>query len=129
HSLLTSSISPYRRLGPPRTLLSFPTRRSSDLLPPPPAAIPPVSSDIKPRGEGPRIEGAELDALDGEGGEHKPAEPPKTREEEERSEEHTSELQSRENLVCRLLLEKKNRKNSREWTPNKMSRNTIPHAR
>src|SRR5690606_42064440 len=26
---------------------------------------------------------------------------------EERSEEHTSELQSRENLVCRLLLEKK----------------------
>src|SRR6266511_5547838 len=31
-----------------------------------------------------------------------------------RSEEHTSELQSRENLVCRLLLEKKkkNRKNT-----------------
>src|SRR5690606_39327003 len=28
-----------------------------------------------------------------------------------RSEEHTSELQSRENLVCRLLLEKKKRKN------------------
>src|SRR5690606_41967984 len=28
--------------------------------------------------------------------------------EEHRSEEHTSELQSRENLVCRLLLEKKN---------------------
>src|SRR5690606_31576374 len=28
-----------------------------------------------------------------------------------RSEEHTSELQSRENLVCRLLLEKKNKKN------------------
>src|SRR5690606_40021851 len=27
-----------------------------------------------------------------------------------RSEEHTSELQSRENLVCRLLLEKKNSK-------------------
>src|SRR5690606_39844652 len=29
-----------------------------------------------------------------------------------RSEEHTSELQSRENLVCRLLLEKKNKKNN-----------------
>src|SRR5690606_41429800 len=29
-----------------------------------------------------------------------------------RSEEHTSELQSRENLVCRLLLEKKKRKRS-----------------
>src|SRR5690606_41448022 len=28
-----------------------------------------------------------------------------------RSEEHTSELQSRENLVCRLLLEKKNPRN------------------
>src|SRR5690606_40090109 len=30
------------------------------------------------------------------------------REHLQRSEEHTSELQSRENLVCRLLLEKKN---------------------
>src|SRR5690606_40703350 len=29
-----------------------------------------------------------------------------------RSEEHTSELQSRENLVCRLLLEKKNERRS-----------------
>src|SRR5690606_40370379 len=29
-----------------------------------------------------------------------------------RSEEHTSELQSRENLVCRLLLEKKKQKNT-----------------
>src|SRR5436309_5944133 len=32
------------------------------------------------------------------------------RPEELRSEEHTSELQSRENLVCRLLLEKKKQK-------------------
>src|SRR5690606_41738971 len=30
-----------------------------------------------------------------------------------RSEEHTSELQSRENLVCRLLLEKKNETQAR----------------
>src|SRR5688572_31661255 len=30
-----------------------------------------------------------------------------------RSEEHTSELQSQSNLVCRLLLEKKNKKNNR----------------
>src|SRR5690606_34282153 len=29
---------------------------------------------------------------------------------QDRSEEHTSELQSRENLVCRLLLEKKKKK-------------------
>src|SRR2546427_6704288 len=33
-----------------------------------------------------------------------------------RSEEHTSELQSQSNLVCRLLLEKK--KNTRHSTPN-----------
>src|SRR5690606_42035817 len=31
----------------------------------------------------------------------------------DRSEEHTSELQSRENLVCRLLLEKKHKGQSR----------------
>src|SRR5246127_6013458 len=31
-----------------------------------------------------------------------------------RSEEHTSELQSQSNLVCRLLLEKKKTKNSRK---------------
>src|SRR5436309_1608326 len=34
------------------------------------------------------------------------------REQATRSEEHTSELQSRENLVCRLLLEKKKKKKS-----------------
>src|SRR5690606_41885588 len=33
---------------------------------------------------------------------------------ENRSEEHTSELQSRENLVCRLLLEKKKRKEAKK---------------
>src|SRR5690606_9798827 len=33
-----------------------------------------------------------------------------------RSEEHTSELQSRENLVCRLLLEKKKKQNKKSRT-------------
>src|SRR2546421_7245992 len=33
-----------------------------------------------------------------------------------RSEEHTSELQSRSDLVCRLLLEKKKKKNGRMGT-------------
>src|SRR3712207_8168519 len=33
-----------------------------------------------------------------------------------RSEEHTSELQSRQYLVCRLLLEKKNNKQQTLWT-------------
>src|SRR5690606_23811020 len=42
----------------------------------------------------------ELDLLEGPSGVAVPAVPA-------RSEEHTSELQSRENLVCRLLLEKK----------------------
>src|SRR3712207_8402305 len=34
-----------------------------------------------------------------------------------RSEEHTSELQSRQYLVCRLLLEKKNNQNISRLTP------------
>src|SRR2546430_11384778 len=34
----------------------------------------------------------------------------------ERSEEHTSELQSQSNLVCRLLLEKKNKMATRVFT-------------
>src|SRR5690606_40074492 len=37
-----------------------------------------------------------------------------------RSEEHTSELQSRENLVCRLLLEKKKKKRTQEKQVEKM---------
>src|SRR5256886_8381541 len=35
----------------------------------------------------------------------------------DRSEEHTSELQSQSNLVCRLLLEKKKQTNTQEWRP------------
>src|SRR2546430_5714963 len=35
------------------------------------------------------------------------------RQEAERSEEHTSELQSQSNLVCRLLLEKKKKRNEK----------------
>src|SRR2546421_7824448 len=37
--------------------------------------------------------------------------------EQVRSEEHTSELQSRSDLVCRLLLEKKKKKNSHNRSP------------
>src|SRR3989442_12015298 len=36
---------------------------------------------------------------------------------QERSEEHTSELQSRPHLVCRLLLEKKKKKKTKELMP------------
>src|SRR3712207_7196882 len=38
--------------------------------------------------------------------------PPETRPADRRSEEHTSELQSRQYLVCRLLLEKKKKKST-----------------
>src|SRR5690606_41291929 len=86
-------------------ILSFPTRRSSDLAAPDAARRP-----------GRRHAGAfRRDALPPDGAErlrgarHRYA---RLREQERlsrrRSEEHTSELQSRENLICRLLLEKKN---------------------
>src|SRR2546430_5293799 len=39
--------------------------------------------------------------------------PHERRDRQRRSEEHTSELQSQSNLVCRLLLEKKNNANDR----------------
>src|SRR5690606_42015020 len=42
-----------------------------------------------------------------------PARPPAPAMAAARSEEHTSELQSRENLVCRLLLEKKKQKTNK----------------
>src|SRR5690606_41274889 len=72
-------------------LHSFPTRRSSDLAPA--AAAPPASG--APAAVGGARRARREASSQGRG-------------EESRSEEHTSELQSRENLVCRLLLEKKN---------------------
>src|SRR5256886_9077829 len=47
----------------------------------------------------------------------------------DRSEEHTSELQSQSNLVCRLLLEKKKKKphtNINETTNHRESDNSLP---
>src|SRR2546430_9172954 len=44
---------------------------------------------------------------------HEPAQAPSL---DPRSEEHTSELQSQSNLVCRLLLEKKKKNNRRAST-------------
>src|SRR6266700_8253366 len=46
-----------------------------------------------------------------------------------RSEEHTSELQSRENLVCRLLLEKKKNQISRSLFLSEKTRQTTIGAR
>src|SRR3712207_6862979 len=58
----------------------------------------------RPRGAQPRASGARL--LGRAGGARPPREP-RRRGARDRSEEHTSELQSRQYLVCRLLLEKK----------------------
>src|SRR5436305_9466779 len=47
-----------------------------------------------------------------------------------RSEEHTSELQSRPHLVCRLLLEKKKKKKNKDKSNNikdKLKHNTVSH--
>src|SRR5690349_22313647 len=43
----------------------------------------------------------------------------------DRSEEHTSELQSRRDLVCRLLLEKKKKKKKKRKRKNKKKKNRI----
>src|SRR5688572_24177952 len=87
----------FRRAGDHRDLHSFPTRRSSDLCP---------RRARRRRRERLVLPGSRADRLRGRGRDgaavgHR-----------ERSEEHTSELQSQSNLVCRLLLEKKK---TRDW--------------
>src|SRR5690606_40298454 len=107
---LLSAPSSYSHVPRPRH--SFPTRRSSDLKPP--FAVVEFEKRV---GEGVKkvrqklAEGANLYELSGS----LPVYKNHTITEINgylnkivvRSEEHTSELQSRENLVCRLLLEKK----------------------
>src|SRR5690606_40570660 len=98
---LTRVLSVVSCAAVPRDLHSFPTRRSSDLSgdsAPAPAPAPPWRAPGQLRRGAHRCETAP--------GPSGPGYPP----DRYRSEEHTSELQSRENLVCRLLLEKKNRK-------------------
>src|SRR5690606_40593957 len=97
-----------------RCLHSFPTRRSSDLY---------VSGlAFAPAAMGTSEKCALLDIVRLEGGEgivfkrldstYEAGRPSSGGNalKHKRSEEHTSELQSRENLVCRLLLEKKKEK-------------------
>src|SRR5690606_39433912 len=91
------------RAAPPQR--SFPTRRSSDLH----TAAHPLRIDAVPQDGAqlgklhPVVAAEHLGGVAGGVCEHGAAGV-----HQERSEEHTSELQSRENLVCRLLLEKKN---------------------
>src|SRR5690606_41817651 len=108
--LLPSSLSSplfsffFQRYVDPRDLHSFPTRRSSDL----------------PR----RHLRVALVDLGNEFGDEAEPRPIRAGELHEiavgkaRSEEHTSELQSRENLVCRLLLEKKKQKHAQTGANN-----------
>src|SRR5690242_21316617 len=89
-------------LRPPRYKL-FPTRRSSDL-----DAIPPLRMAERFIPENPEVHNSLGTALQRSG--HKDEAQKELPSElwTSRSEEHTSELQSHVNLVCRLLLEKKN---------------------
>src|SRR6266496_2634611 len=53
---------------------------------------------------------------------------PSVRSSGRRSEEHTSELQSRRDLVCRLLLEKKKKNIAKVIPPKERSRRTRPQS-
>src|SRR2546422_3213598 len=66
--------------------------------------------ELAPEGE--RRDGERQPAAGGDGGGQQEFRPEMIR---ERSEEHTSELQSRLHLVCRLLLEKKKKKKTRHF--------------
>src|SRR5205823_13534338 len=109
HSIFHSS-SMRRRLlsifflywsGPPRDLHSFPTRRSSDLAN---RAAATKWKEIRPARR-----------------RHDQC-PSETNNRIKRSEEHTSELQSLAYLVCRLLLEKKNK-----TYPSHLARTLLAH--
>src|SRR5690625_6167077 len=82
-----------------RALPSFPTRRSSDLRDPHPGGDTRMVHDLLRQACG--LGAEQQDVIAEEVMDHP------------RSEEHTSELQSRGHLVCRLLLEKK--KHSAMW--------------
>src|SRR5690606_42015407 len=96
--------------GDRRDLPSFPTRRSSDLVATSRISAP-SSHESQSLREASITASASCHASSSAGAGRRPkarasssvSETPTT----QRSEEHTSELQSRENLVCRLLLEKK----------------------
>src|SRR5207302_10176863 len=91
-------------------LHSFPTRRSSDLLRQHPIHIEAITFD-RPLLVLERGVGGKWNVQSYRHKPHPPSyQPVRVLIDEVRSEEHTSELQSRENLVCRLLLEKKKKK-------------------
>src|SRR5690606_40318788 len=97
----------FLRYGDHRDLHSFPTRRSSDLM---------TRATVLQTQTASRERPLSLRATN-----QRYSEPTLLEERRRlRSEEHTSELQSRENLVCRLLLEKKKKKNTNQLTHKKL---------
>src|SRR5690606_41684477 len=105
---------PFLRYAPHRDLHSFPTRRSSDLPFMGSYTVPPVNlisilwvleAGLKGEFDGGENVGRLGQARASEIAQRQAHD---VVDADDRSEEHTSELQSRENLVCRLLLEKKN---------------------
>src|SRR5207253_8986830 len=110
HPTLRHSLFFFYTHCPHPALLSFPTRRSSDLR----HNLYDIADDT--------LEGQIDDVQNFLKAQHKDASIAKLQEEvtetyilehsgDYRSEEHTSELQSRGHLVCRLLLEKKKKQN------------------
>src|SRR5438132_5472655 len=93
--------------APHRALASFPTRRSSDLTP------------CDAGGDsGPALRGRDFLLR-----RRRRKSRPRSAGPESRSEEHTSELQSHSDLVCRLLLEKK-KKTYTKFTSYALTTNT-----
>src|SRR5947209_14106530 len=100
----------FSRSGPHRYLHSFPTRRSSDLSACPVPRDPSGSSDRPWAGRSGSRPGLAWAASSWAEHLDSAAAGPWLG----RSEEHTSELQSRQYLVCRLLLEKKKKHKTKE---------------
>src|SRR5437867_9539862 len=90
----------FYRFGDHRYLHSFPTRRSSDL-----ARRKPISTSR-----------SASSTITSRAGSMASSSPPDHWRRRGRSEEHTSELQSPYDLVCRLLLEKKKQQTDRNVT-------------
>src|SRR5947207_10877752 len=99
--------------GDHRDLHSFPTRRSSDLSDRKAWRSNDVLAPVR-REPDPAI--AVEAVLRSNPSAGKWAQPPPEQPSHTRSEEHTSELQSHSDLVCRLLLEKKKKKNKEKNT-------------
>src|SRR5206468_13064133 len=112
HHTPTSTRFLFKCPGAPRHLPSFPTRRSSDLSAMAASSAREVTSvgTTLARRLSARTSAAVRSAATRSNSAMTMSAPWHER---ARSEEHTSELQSRSDLVCRLLLEKKKKKNQR----------------